>query len=88
MGQAKQRGTFEQRQADALIKLASERARLHDERVAHAALERQRKMDEQERISALPPEQQKRVYNRRGKSAVNAALIMGLALSTMRDMAK
>jgi hypothetical protein len=84
MGQAKQRGTFEQRQADALIKLASERARLHDERVAHVALERQRKMDEQERIAALPPEQRKQM-TRRPVNMVNMLIALATAGALIKD---
>lgn len=82
MGQAKQRGTFEQRQADALIKLSAERA-AHQKLMADRAREKAiRDSEERERIAALP-EQQRQVYNRRGKSAVNAALMMGLALGAM-----
>ena len=85
MGQARQRGTFEQRQADALIKLAAERAyqqKLREDRAKEKAV---MDADERVRIADLP-EKQRQIYNRRGKSLAHMELIVILALGAVNGL--
>jgi hypothetical protein len=84
MGQAKNREPDRnKRVADAVARGVAEEARRQEAHVARVKLKMQHEAEDRERIAVLPLEQQRQVYNRRGKSAVNAALMMGLALGAM-----
>jgi hypothetical protein len=84
MGQAKQREPERnKRVADAVARRIAEEERRQEVHVAQVKLKMQHEAEDRERLAALPPEQQRQVYNRRGKSAVNATLMIGLALGAM-----
>jgi hypothetical protein len=74
MGQAKARGTREQRIAQAVYR--------HQQAEAHALQARKEaERREAERIAKLPPEIRKEVVMRRGKSHLNSILLAGVMAS-------
>ena len=72
MGQAKLRGTYEQRSAQAQQRAAEERAERERQ-------EAEAKEAERQRIAALPPEQQKRISERRHRRHMELAILLGTA---------
>lgn len=73
MGQAKQRGTYEQRVSEAVVRNL-ERERL-------AGLEReQRRLMVRQREAALPPVERKRIRNSRMVAAAGLALAASMTL--------
>ena len=72
MGQAKLRGTYEQRVAQAKQRAAEERAERERKEAEAQEAERQR-------IASLPPEQRERVYENKRRRQMKITTILALA---------
>ena len=78
MGQAKLRGTYEQRSAQAEQRAAEERAE-RDRKEAEAAAAAAQA--EAERVAAMTPEERERYSNRKHRRHMETAMVMGLLMS-------
>ena len=79
MGQAKLRGTHEQRAAQAVQRAAEERAECERK-------EAEAKEAERQRIAALPPQERKRISERKHRSHLMTAMLMGTLISALQDI--
>ncbi len=80
MGQAKQRGSFEERRQQAII-IREEQQRLADEEADRAYAERQRKA--KEAWDALTPEQQQAARDKRRMRSITPFLIPALMMGAI-----
>lgn len=81
MGQAKLRGTFEQRAAEA-------RQNAADARAARERKEAEAQEAEHQRITALPPEEQKRISERKHRNHLMTAMVLGTLIGALQDIDK
>ena len=81
MGQAKLRGTFDQRAAQAEQRAAEKRAE-RERKEAEA------KEAERQRVAALPPEERKRISERKHRSHLMTAVVMGTLIGALQDIDK
>jgi hypothetical protein len=81
MGQAKIRGTFEQRSAQAQQRAAEEHAKRERKEAEVKDAERQR-------VAAMPPEERKRYSERKHRSYLKTAMLMGTLIGALQDIDK